>query len=259
MLSKNRLTCSSIRCKISGNWSDHLPEQLMDWTSPLKPAELTENRLIEAILNGLFPPGSYLPGERDLALQLKVTRPTLREALQRLGRDGWLEIRQGKPTRVRRYWEEGSLGVLSSLARYPQLLPDNFVPNLLQIRRSLAPAYTSLAVAHNPSAVSATLQEYTRLEDLPEAFARFDWELHYQLTIASANPIFTLILNGFAELYLPMACRYFRLPVSRQHSRAFYQALLQATHSGDAGAAELITRQVMERSLELWYLAVKEA
>jgi GntR family transcriptional regulator, negative regulator for fad regulon and positive regulator of fabA len=57
-----------------------------------------------------------------------VTRPTLRETLQRLERDGWVEIHQGKPTRVRDYWKEGSLGVLNTLARHPDHLPDNFIP-----------------------------------------------------------------------------------------------------------------------------------
>ena len=240
------------------NWSDHLPELAMNWTSPLKPAELTENRLVEAILEGLFPIGSTLPGERELAVQLKVTRPTLREALQRLGRDGWLEIRQGKPTRVKDYWHEGNLGVLSTLARHPYQLPDDFVPNLLFVRQVLAPVYARLAAENNPATVISTLKEYSRLADQPEVYAEFDWKLHHQLTIASGNPIFTLILNGFTEFYVPMACRYFQLPVSRQNSRRFYQTLLQAVQSRDGQSVESITCQVMANSLVLWNAAIAQ-
>ncbi|MEN4099414.1 MAG: GntR family transcriptional regulator, partial [Anaerolineaceae bacterium] len=90
----------------------------MNWKPPEKPGELTESRLISAILANHFPPGSNLPGERELAVQFGVTRPTLREVLQRLERDGWVEIRQGKPTRVLNYWQEGNLAVLVAVALY---------------------------------------------------------------------------------------------------------------------------------------------
>ena len=55
--------------------------------------------------------------ERELAGQLGVTRPTLREALQRMARDGWIKIQHGRSTRVRNFWREGNLGVLSGIAR----------------------------------------------------------------------------------------------------------------------------------------------
>jgi len=68
----------------------------MDSQSPLKPAEVAEARLIEAILHARLPLGSFLPPERDLADGLGVTRPTLREAMRRMSRDGWLEIHTGR-------------------------------------------------------------------------------------------------------------------------------------------------------------------
>lgn len=40
-----------------------------------------------------------LPGERTLAIQLGVSRPTLRKALEKLRSEGLLETSQGKPTR----------------------------------------------------------------------------------------------------------------------------------------------------------------
>src|SRR5512143_391382 len=109
----------------------------MNWDNPTRPAELIEARLINAILDDQFPVNSNLPPERDLATQLGVTRPTLREGLQRLARDGWIEIRHGKPTRVRDYWREGNLAVLSAIARHTDHLPADFVPNLLHIRALL--------------------------------------------------------------------------------------------------------------------------
>jgi len=228
----------------------------MEWTAPLKPAEAAENRLIDAILEGHFPIGSVLPAERELASRMGVTRPTLREALQRLGRDGWIEIHHGKPTRVRDYWHEGNLGVLGAIALRSQNLPTDFVPNLLYVRQLMAPAYARLAVERQPDSVAKLLANHTQLADAPEAFAVFDWELHHLLTVYSGNPIFTLILNGFRELYRPMACLYFQSPAARGSSRAFYTKLLEAARARDAAMAEATTRLVMADSLSLWRQAV---
>jgi GntR family transcriptional regulator, negative regulator for fad regulon and positive regulator of fabA len=225
----------------------------MDWTTPIKPAELTESRLIEAILQGDFPIGSCLPAERELATRLGVTRPTLREAMQRLARDGWLEIHQGKSTRVRDFWHEGNLGVLGAIALHSERLPQDFVPNLLFVRQLLAPRYARLAVELNPLGVIEVLEGYALLPDFPDDFAAFDWNLHHQLTIFSGNPIFTLILNGFCDLYLPMACQYFGLSAARASSRLFYAGLLAAAQSQDATTAEAITLSVMKASLSFWY------
>ncbi|HEX9090536.1 MAG TPA: fatty acid metabolism transcriptional regulator FadR [Anaerolineales bacterium] len=218
----------------------------------MKPAAHAERSLILAILNGDYPPGSILPAERELAARLGITRPTLRESLQRLGRDGWLTIQQGKPTRVNDYWKEGGLNVLNALVHYSEKLPVAFIPNLLQVRLVLAPTYTRQAVEHNPSLVAEFLQDSNSLNDLPEEYASFDWHLHCTLTIASGNPIFTLILNGFAGFYEQMAAGYFRQAKARQVSLDFYQALRQAVTQNDAGLAEKITREVMQQSILLW-------
>jgi GntR family negative regulator for fad regulon and positive regulator of fabA len=224
----------------------------MNWSAPPRPAELTEQRLLQAVLQGEFPPGSTLPGERELAARLGVTRPTLREVLQRLARDGWFEIQHGKPTRVRDYWREGNLAVLGDLVRYSQHLPDDFVPNLLDVRLSLAPAYTRAAVERAADEVVALLDGYIDLEDSAERYATADWELHRALTLASGNPVFTLILNGFADFYVQMARLYFAQPQARAASRAWYAGLLAAARSGDADAAEQDTRRAMQESVELW-------
>ena len=224
----------------------------MNWLPPSKPAELTENRLIAAFLDGTFPVDSNLPAERELAVQLGVTRPTLREALQRLARDGWLEIRQGKPTRIRNYWQEGSLAVLAAIARREENPPADFVPNLLSVRVLLAPAYTRLAVEKAPASIVDLLRSAAQLTDDPSTFSAFDWQVHRQLTICSGNPVFTLILNGFQNLYLEMGTRYFSLPHARQSSRGFYRDLLDAAQRGDGISAAGLAARIMQESLAIW-------
>ena len=224
----------------------------MNWDLPPRPAELVESRLINAIIDEEFPINSNLPAERELAQRLGVTRPTLREALQRLARDGWLEIRHGKPTRVRNYWQEGNLAVLGTIARHHDHIPSDFVPNLLQVRALLAPAYTRLAVKRAAKSTAKFLEGYRGLLDTPDSFARADWELHLFLTVESGNPIFTLILNGFKELYPRLGSLYFTPPKARARSHQFYVDLLTAAQARDAQRAEAITQAVMQDSIDLW-------
>ena len=230
----------------------------MDWQPPQKPAEIAESRLLAAILSGRFPINGTLPAERELAVQIGVTRPTLREVLQRMARDGWLDIQHGKPTRVRDYWREGNLGVLAALAQSPaHPLPD-FITYLLELRILLAPAYARQALEQAPSAIAALLEDHASLPDDPSAFARFDWDLHIGLTRLARNPVFQLLYNGFHDLSVLMGEHYFAFPECRQSSRRFYAALLVCARGGDAAGAEVLVRRVMEESLALWQKMQKE-
>lgn len=229
---------------------------MSNWSAPQRPAAYAEEALLTAILDGTYPPGSTLPGERDLAAQLGVTRPTLRETMQRLACDGWLTIQQGKSTRVNDFWREGGLNVLGALVRYSRSLPPDFVSNLLEVRLALAPAYTRAAVINEAGTLVGYLGAHESLEDEPGAFASFDWGLHRTLTLASGNPVYTLILNGFAGFYQEMACLYFVLAEARVSSRAFYAALATLAARGDGHGAERLAREVMQESIALWNQAV---
>jgi GntR family negative regulator for fad regulon and positive regulator of fabA len=176
----------------------------------------------------------------------------LREALQRLARDGWLDIQQGKPTRVREYWQEGNMGVLSILAQMPSQRTPDFVAHLLEIRVLLAPTYTRQAMEHAAPEIAALLSNYTDLEESPAAFASADWKLHFLLTQRAANPIFRLLLNSFQDLYQVMAEHYFVSAESRKRSRLYYAELLNHARKGAFLKAETLTRAVMEESLLLW-------
>lgn len=222
------------------------------WQPIQKPAEIAEQRLLEAILSGHFAVNSYLPGERDLAAQIGVTRPTLREALQRLTRDGWLDIQHGKPTRVRDYWQEGNMGVLSVLAQMPSQQKPDFVAHLLEIRVLLAPAYTRQAMEVASSEIAALLSTFATLEDTSSAFANADWELHHLLTLHAGNPIFRLLLNSFQSLYQVMGEHYFISAENRERSRIYYAELLNCAKRNAHLKAESLTRDVMTESLALW-------
>ncbi len=227
----------------------------MQHNTPQRPVDCAEEAIILAILEGRFVPGSALPAERELAVLLGVTRPTLREALRRLERDGWIVVHQGKSTLVTDFWVDGGLNVLSGIVRCSQHLPPNFVPNLLQVRLDLAPTYTRLAVERAPASVCAALAGHDRLGESAEAYARFDWTLQKTLAVSSGNPVYALILNTFASFYQQLAVLYFSLPEGRASSSAYYTALADTAAQGDAAAAENATRSVMRQSIALWQQA----
>ena len=58
------------------------------------------DELAERITNGLFRPGDKLPSEPELAVELNVSRTTLREALRILSTRGLVEVRRGIGTFV---------------------------------------------------------------------------------------------------------------------------------------------------------------
>ena len=129
-----------------------------EWEAVVQHAE---HRLITSVLDGTYPPGARLPGERTLAVELGVTRPTLREILQRLARHGWLTIRHGKATVVNDYWRTGGMGVLRTLAGYMDYLPDGFFKYLLEVRADLLPGMAERAVERAPVRILSYLEGIT--------------------------------------------------------------------------------------------------
>lgn len=224
----------------------------------LKPAAHAEKQLLAAIMNGEYPIDSTLPAERELALQLGVTRPTLREALQRLARDGWLDIQQGKPTRVRNYWEEGNLALQAAVSQPSHPRSADFIRAVAEARAMLAPTYVRQAIERAPESIAALLTTYADLADEALAFAEADWTLHKEVARLSGNPLLPLILNGFSSLALTVGASYFARPEYREQSRVFYRGLLRLAQAPDVGSeanldeVEALTRQVMQTAVVQW-------
>jgi GntR family negative regulator for fad regulon and positive regulator of fabA len=218
---------------------------------PLRPALYAEYKLVTSILDGTYPPGSSLPSERLLAEKLHVTRPTLRETLHRLSSEGWLTIQHGRATMINDYWTEGGLRLLGTLARYGELLSKEFISCLLEVRVVMLPPVARLAIINAPDLFTDYLSGYTNLEDDPEKFALFDWELQVLYARHSQNPVYPLILNDFSSVFTIMAPYYFSLKKGRSSSRTYYRKLLAAIKKGD-NDAEGIVREALQKSLTIW-------
>ena len=63
-------------------------------------ADTVASELEARILDGSLKPGDLLPSERELAIELGVSRPPIREAIQKLASKGLLTTRHGLGTRV---------------------------------------------------------------------------------------------------------------------------------------------------------------
>ncbi|MGF1472494.1 MAG: fatty acid metabolism transcriptional regulator FadR [Rubrobacteraceae bacterium] len=224
----------------------------MEFLPPLRPTEYAERSLVSLIVGGTYPAGSFLPGERQLAETLGVTRPTVREALQRLSRDGWLQIRQGSKTRVRDYMREGGLRILATLARTEAALNPGLVGRLLELRCSLAPDYVRGAVAAEPAGVLELLGGTAELGEDPDSFAEFDWRLHRDLARLCENPLYAMTVNDFSEVYALVAPVYFAYPRARRLSRSFYDELRAVTEAGDDGRAKKASEEAMRRAVVIW-------
>ncbi len=218
----------------------------------VSPAAHAEQELIRAILDGEYPPGTSLPNERSLSRELGITRPTLREALKRMERDGWIRIRHGKATLVNDFWVDGGLNVLSSMTMFRDSLPPDFVDHLLESRIAIAPHYAELAVQRNGREVAEFASKHSVIALDSREISRFDWQLHHRLATLSGNPIYTFIINGFRRLYMHLATGYFQQHEARRISLQFYRELERIAREGQAQRAKELTLEVMRRSRELW-------
>lgn len=229
-------------------------------------AQFAEEYLIKSIWNNHFPPGSILPSERELSEKIGVTRTTLREVLQRLARDGWLNIQHGKPTRVNDIWTTASLNILETVARmdnetkaiplYPHLIDD-----LLAARTNISVIFISRAFSKNPEQSKQLLTLEEPVNQDAKAFTDLDYDIFRGLAFASGNPIYGLILNGLRGLYTRIGGYYFSNPEAKELALQFYAHLRKILSENSTNYYEKIAHCVRvygKKSGDIW-LSMKNA
>lgn len=134
-----------------------------------------------SIEHGEFRRLDRLPPSRQLAESLGVARNTLRDALQRLEREGLLETRPGSGTYV----------VAQSLETPPSAVEDASPLELIDARFALEPHICRLVVLHGRREDFEALEKLcVKMEashDDPIAFAEADAEFHWALAQATRN------------------------------------------------------------------------
>ncbi len=80
---------------MENHWTILPPGNIGITTEPVTASDKTENVLRALIFSGQLGPGDKLPSERELAIQLSTSRPTLRTALRALEALGFIVVKIG--------------------------------------------------------------------------------------------------------------------------------------------------------------------
>lgn len=150
-----------------------------------------------------FGAGDALPSQRDLALQLGVSRASLREALSSLSALGVVSIQPGKGVFVQSPVEL-SRGEAPGWPFAAQASP----LDIFQLRYALEGFAAGLAATtlstFDLDALQdnvAAMREHLRGGDF-EAAAKLDFEFHRRILLASGNQAMLSILTASAEIFL---------------------------------------------------------
>lgn len=200
------------------------------------------DQLADAIVERELGPGERLPGERDLALQFRVSRIVVREALVRLAQRGLVEVRPGVGTFVARM---SATSVTDPLRLYLRRHRIGHA-SLFEVRHALEPAIAAAAsraaTEAQLAAMAANLERTFALADAPdadavEAFAWADLEFHQLLAAASGNALFELLLAPLIDRLLDVRRRGARLPGTARRAAEGHRAVFAAVASRDAALA----------------------
>lgn len=202
------------------------------------------DQLADAIVERELGPGARLPGERDLALQFRVSRIVVREALVRLAQRGLVEVRPGVGTFVARLAETSVTDPLRLYLRRHRVGQ----ASLFEVRGALEPAIAAAAsrsatdaqlaaMAANLERTFALVDATDRDEGAVEAFAWADLEFHQLLAAASGNPLFELLLAPLIDRLLDVRRRGARLPGTARRAAEGHRAVFEAVADRDAALA----------------------
>lgn len=156
-------------------------------------------RIKEMIVGGQLHPGDRLPKEADLALQLGLSRNSLREAVRALSLINILDVRQGDGTYVTSL--EPHL-LLDALAFVVDFHRDDRVLEFLRVRRILEPAAASMAAERADETIVSTLRAVldATTPDLSSAdLLKHDIEFHHKLAEASGNSVLCSLIDSLAD------------------------------------------------------------
>ena len=207
-------------------------------------AEVVANRLAERILSGDLKSGARLPSERQLCLDLGVSRIVIREALKVLAERGILEIRPGVGSFVTTLDAAVASRHLSQYIQHRRIEPEH----LFEIRRLLEPAMAAQAARNaTPEIIQAmqvnlklTQSAVERLEDSDvqiEAFAWADLDFHQLVAAATGNPLYETVLNPLLDNLLDVRRRGVRVVGSARQALNDHRRIFNRIAAGDGPGA----------------------
>jgi DNA-binding FadR family transcriptional regulator len=209
------------------------------------------------IHGGEFATGSRLPAERDLARQLGVSRPSVREALIALEVEGWVEVRVGSGVYIRPQPHGNGHG-RTHAANGHAAGPAEWGPlELMRARELVEGEVAALAAKRARKAqIAAMTDALARMQDdagagiVPRAG---DEAFHEAIAVACGNEVLRDTVTGYWDarsgpLFERMS-DYFETPAAWSAAILEHEAVLDAIRAHDAQSA----RDAMHHHLQRAY------
>ena len=153
------------------------------------------------IERGAVRPGDRLPAERDLAIQIGVSRPTVRAGLRALAAMGVVQSRHGSGTFI----PSGPPSLGTEALSFQVALHGFTREEMYEARRLLEVGAAGLAAERATPEQIATLAEevaglFASMDD-PQVFLVHDINFHRAVAAASGNPIVASLVEMVSALY----------------------------------------------------------
>ena len=206
-------------------------------------------QLSALIASGEFAVGQRLPSERDLAVQLGVSRPSLREALIALELEGLVEVRVGAGI-----WVTAASG-RGAAASVPHEHEGEGPFELLRARWLIEGEIAAMAAREANDAdlasIRAALTEMERLEKQHQDCSAFDREFHLRIAASTRNGVLQAVVEdlwdrGRGAMWRLME-QHFQTPALQAASVADHRAILQALGAHDPREARNAMRSHLKR------------
>lgn len=158
--------------------------------------------LRDLVLSGAIQPGDRLLGERELCVQLGVSRPILREALRALAMLGVVEIRHGAGTLVRR----PDVSILGDFFAFAAAQRSTLVEDVMQARIAIECQAIHLACTRSTLAdldrMRAALTAIATTIDEPDAGGLADHHFHKALVEGAHSDTLSTLYGAITTLLL---------------------------------------------------------
>ncbi len=211
------------------------------------PDEVFDQMFAEVVDGGLEA-GENLPSERRLAEVLGVSRPAVREALQRLGQSRLVDVRQGGATTVRDFRRAAGLDLLPRLLVRRGTVDAAVARSILEARLVIGPGVAALAAERAGSdlapALEAAIDELAASDDdvTRQVLALGYWDL---VVDAADSIAFRLMFNSLRAAYEPALAALATVLSEEVGQVEAYRALTRAIATRDPDTA----RSAAERLL----------
>lgn len=208
-------------------------------------------RFEELILSGKFKIGQKLPSERELALQLGVSRPVVHEGLVELASRGLVSLKPRFGATVNDYRKEGSITLLASLIQYQKgKLEPELLESLLQLRLLLEPAFARFAAQNRTQAQVRKFYSIIEKEDAADCrntqkITDLDFEFHLLIAVASGNTVYPLLLNSFRPVYTNLSGQFFKDPRVTAAVHQYHKDMVKAIEAGDGRKAISVMNEIL--------------